>query len=106
VGTHASRPPSRAYDRLVERRVPCPQQQGAYTRLASLNTTRPRSVHRMVATHKTARRLRWQGPGSLPRYRARAFLSTRTPFRVSYATWMGGTSPHDTPTKAGPRVVA
>jgi hypothetical protein len=64
------------------------------------------SVQRPVATLQRASSFRRQGSVSLPRHRANSFLSTRTPFRVSYATRMGRTSPHDTPTKAGPRVVA
>jgi hypothetical protein len=39
---------------------------------------------------------------SLPRHRACTFISPRTSQRIEYTTWMGRTSPDDTPTQTRP----
>jgi hypothetical protein len=59
-----------------------------------------------MATRPTAIRFRKESAVPLPRHRASTFFPTLTPLRVKYVKGMGRPSPHDTPPKARPRVVA
>jgi hypothetical protein len=83
-----------------------PHRQNADLLQISFNTTRPRSKQRPLATRQTTSRFRKEGAVLLPRYRAIAFLSTRTPLRVEFATRMGRPGTHDTLVIARPRMVA
>jgi hypothetical protein len=91
--THAGGRPPWSHHRPPERRVSSPKRKAPHPRLTSFNTTRPRSEPRPLATRQTNGHFRRKSAIPLPRYRARVFLSSRTPLRIDYATSMGRPSP-------------
>jgi hypothetical protein len=68
--------------------------------------TRPSGFERSMAAHTSTSGLRRKSSVSLPRHRARTFLFTRAPQRVSHTDWMGGTRAPHPPATSRPRVVA